>query len=83
MVPLFSVDAIQFVERYLTKTDRVFEYGCGFSTVWLAKRVGAIISVETAAFGTTASALCCHRAPSCSLLIQKTQKGTLPSKAIT
>ena len=46
MVPLFAVGAIQFLERYLTKTDRVFEYGCGFSTVWLAKRVGAIISVD-------------------------------------
>src|SRR5437763_7490952 len=45
-VPLFAIGAIQFLESYLTKADRVFEYGCGFSTVWLAKRVGAIISVD-------------------------------------
>lgn len=45
-LPLFATGAVQFVESYLRDTDRVFEYGSGYSTPWLAKRAGTLISVE-------------------------------------
>src|SRR5579864_3727189 len=45
-IPLLATGAIQFIESYLKKTDRVFEYGSGYSTPWLAARAEKVISVE-------------------------------------
>lgn len=47
-VPWWTYDAISLVEDYLKCRPgaRVFEYGSGASTVWLAKRAGSVISVD-------------------------------------
>ena len=47
-VPWWTYDAIEAVEDFLQarKAARVFEYGSGASTVWLAKRAREVISVE-------------------------------------
>jgi SAM-dependent methyltransferase len=47
-VPWWTYDAIGKVEAFLTSRPgaRVFEYGSGASTVWLAKRAGSIISID-------------------------------------
>lgn len=44
----WTFDAIERVEAFLTARPnaRVFEYGSGASTIWLAKRCGQVISVE-------------------------------------
>ena len=47
-LPLYATGAIQFIESYLRDTDRVFEFGAGYSTPWYAKRAGAVVSVEDA-----------------------------------
>jgi predicted O-methyltransferase YrrM len=48
-VPWWTYPAIAEVDAFLADRDgkaRVFEYGSGASTVWLAKRAGAVHSVE-------------------------------------
>ncbi|EPX78816.1 class I SAM-dependent methyltransferase [Salipiger mucosus] len=47
-VPWWSYDAIDAVERFLRERPgaRVFEYGSGASTLWLARRAGSVTSVE-------------------------------------
>lgn len=47
-IPWWSFDAIDAVDEKLSKTQnsRVFEWGSGASTVWLAKRADEVISVE-------------------------------------
>lgn len=47
-VPWWTYDAIAKVEDFLKGRPgaRVFEYGSGASTVWLAKRAGRVISVD-------------------------------------
>jgi hypothetical protein len=47
-IPWWNVAATREVERLLRRksASRVFEYGSGASTVWLAKRAGEIITVE-------------------------------------
>jgi len=47
-VPWWTYDAIEEVDRFLRERPgaRVFEYGSGASTVWLAKRAGCVVSVE-------------------------------------
>lgn len=47
-MPWWTFDAIDAVDLYLAGKSgaRVFEWGSGASTVWLAKRVGEVISVE-------------------------------------
>lgn len=44
--PWFSFPSIKFIENLLTPEMRVFEYGSGYSTLWWAKRVADVISVE-------------------------------------
>jgi predicted O-methyltransferase YrrM len=44
-----TTDAIALLEDLLKPTDRVFEFGAGNSTVWLASMVGQVTSVEEAA----------------------------------
>lgn len=47
-VPWWSYDAIDQVAAFLKDRPgaRVFEYGSGASTIWLARRAGPVISVE-------------------------------------
>jgi hypothetical protein len=47
-VPWWTYDAIERVEDFLDSRDcaRVFEYGSGASTVWLAKRARSVVSVD-------------------------------------
>ena len=48
-VPWWTYDAIAAVETWITDHDgpvRVFEWGSGASTLWLAKRVDAVTTVE-------------------------------------
>jgi hypothetical protein len=47
-VPWWTYDAIGKVEDFLKSRPkaRVFEYGSGASTVWLAKRAGSVISID-------------------------------------
>lgn len=45
-IPGFNQDVIEKLERLINKKSRVFEFGTGGSTIWLAKRVGELVSVE-------------------------------------
>jgi predicted O-methyltransferase YrrM len=45
-IPGFNQDVISALEKLLNKKSRVFEFGTGGSTIWLAKRVGELVSVE-------------------------------------
>ncbi len=45
-IPWCTYPYIKFIEPRLKKTSNVFEFGCGNSTLWYAKRVGTIKSVE-------------------------------------
>ena len=44
--PGITKGAIERLDRYLTKYSLVFEWGCGPSTIWLAKRARHVYSVE-------------------------------------
>jgi hypothetical protein len=46
IIPWWTYPAIDFLEPRLPRDGRVFEYGCGHSTIWLARRVAEIVSVE-------------------------------------
>ena len=47
-LPWWNVQASREIDRFLAQRPgaRVFEYGAGASTVWLAKRAAAVTSVE-------------------------------------
>src|SRR5262245_16177519 len=45
-VPWFSYSAIDFLEGFLKPNMAVFEYGSGGSTVFFARRVKSVLSVE-------------------------------------
>ncbi|HMR31787.1 MAG TPA: hypothetical protein PKA13_12960 [Geminicoccaceae bacterium] len=47
-IPWWTFDAIDRVDAFLRATPkaRVFEYGAGASTIWLAKRAGSVAFVE-------------------------------------
>lgn len=45
-IPWYSYPFIHFIEPRLRPSLRVFEYGCGHSTLWFAARVGNIVAVE-------------------------------------
>jgi len=44
--PWLTPQAIRFLEGWLKTSDSVLEYGSGRSTLWLARRVGQLVSVE-------------------------------------
>ena len=44
--PWLTKDAVEILEKVLKEEDRGLEFGSGRSTLWLAKRVGKIISTE-------------------------------------
>ena len=45
-LPHLASDVIELLEKYLIKDMNVFEWGSGGSTIWIAKRVLKIHSVE-------------------------------------
>lgn len=47
-LPWWTFDAIERMDKFLHEHPdaRVFEYGSGASTIWLAKRAGSVTSVE-------------------------------------
>jgi hypothetical protein len=45
-IPWVTYSFLHFIERRLNKGLRVFEYGCGNSTLWYAERVKEITAVE-------------------------------------
>jgi hypothetical protein len=45
-IPWCTYPFIRFVEPRLRRSFRVFEYGCGNSTVWYAGRVRQVVAVE-------------------------------------
>lgn len=46
-IPWWSFGATSFLSDRLTDKMKVFEYGAGFSTLWLSYRVGHVTSIET------------------------------------
>lgn len=45
-IPWFTYPFIDFLKVRLIKNMKVFEFGSGNSTIWFAKRVSSIVSVE-------------------------------------
>jgi hypothetical protein len=45
-LPWISYSAINELERFLTKSSRVLEFGSGMSTIWYARHAGEVCSVE-------------------------------------
>jgi len=45
-VPWWSYAANEWVKARIRPTDKVFEYGCGGSTIWLAARTKSVVSIE-------------------------------------
>ena len=45
-IPWITYPALEFLTRYLPRDIRVFEYGCGNSTLWWSERASAVVSVE-------------------------------------
>lgn len=44
--PWFSFQSIDYLEKHLSSDMHVLEFGCGYSTIWWAKRVSQVCSVE-------------------------------------
>lgn len=44
--PWLSRQAVQFLAQWLSSGDQAIEWGSGRSTVWLARRVGHLVSME-------------------------------------
>ncbi len=45
-LPWWTYPAIEFVAEHCTRESRVFEYGCGHSTLWWQRNVKQVISVD-------------------------------------
>jgi len=45
--PFFSFEAIEWLNKFLAKDMKVFEWGSGGSTIYFAKKVNTLISVES------------------------------------
>jgi hypothetical protein len=45
-IPWYTYSYIYFIEPRLKDTFDIFQFGCGASTEWYAKRCGQITSVE-------------------------------------
>ncbi len=45
-LPWISYEAIHLLDKFLSPTSRVLEFGSGMSTIWYAKRKAEIYSVE-------------------------------------
>lgn len=46
-VPWMSYSAIQFLKNNLNKNHEIFEFGCGASTLFFAKKVKKVVGLET------------------------------------
>lgn len=46
-IPWYTYPAIEFIEDKIKHDFKVFEYGSGHSTLWWAKKVNEIISIES------------------------------------
>ena len=46
-LPWMPYDLIEYLEKNLKKSDIVFEYGFGTSSIFFAKRVKKVVSIET------------------------------------
>jgi precorrin-6B methylase 2 len=46
-LPWMTYPAIEFLQRNLQKNHKVFEFGCGASTLFFAKKVANVFSIET------------------------------------
>jgi hypothetical protein len=44
--PWISYSVIRALEKHLTRSSRVLEFGSGMSTIWYAKHAGEVFSVE-------------------------------------
>lgn len=44
--PDWSQDTIRAIESMITKDMTVYEWGTGFSTIWLAQRVSELVTME-------------------------------------
>jgi hypothetical protein len=45
-LPDWSEDTIHKLDKAITKSYTVFEWGTGYSTLWLAQRAGKVITME-------------------------------------
>ncbi|MBK9595496.1 MAG: hypothetical protein IPO57_09120 [Rhodocyclales bacterium] len=45
-LPWISYQAIDTLDRFLSRTSRVLEFGSGMSTIWYARRAAEVYSVE-------------------------------------
>jgi hypothetical protein len=67
--PWFTFAAVKQLEKIVRPTHSVFEYGSGDSTIWWARRVGRVVSVEHNAYyfaavvGRLPENVECHRVP--------------------
>jgi predicted O-methyltransferase YrrM len=46
-LPWMSYPAIEFLQKTINKSHKIFEFGCGSSTVFFAKNAGSVTSIET------------------------------------
>jgi tRNA A58 N-methylase Trm61 len=46
-LPWITYQAIEFFNQNLKKNHLIFEYGCGSSTIFFAKKVKKVVSIET------------------------------------
>lgn len=46
-VPWMTYPAIEFLEKNLNKNQTIFEFGCGASTLFFAKRVKKVVGLES------------------------------------
>jgi predicted O-methyltransferase YrrM len=46
-LPWMTYEAIDFLNKNLQKNQQVFEFGCGASTLFFAKKVSKVVSLET------------------------------------
>jgi len=44
--PYLAPSAVAYLEEVITPSSKVFEWGAGGSTIWLAKRVAKVVSIE-------------------------------------
>ena len=49
-LPWFSLTSIEFLDKWLTKSMDVFEYGSGGSTIFFANRCQSVVSIENNLF---------------------------------
>ena len=46
-IPWYCFDAIEFLQKNLTKNHIIFEFGCGASTLFFASKVKKVVSLES------------------------------------